>query len=788
MIDSVIGFSIRRRGLVIALGMALAVWGLFAVAHTPIDAVPDLSENQVIVFTEWPGHGSREIEDQVTSHLCRQLNGLAGLNSVRGSSDVGFSMIHLIFDDSISYSAARTRVIQRLTAFTGQLPAGVTPRVAPEAIPTGQIFWYTVEGPGYDLARLRAVQDAYVRPQLEGVEGVAEVASVGGHVLEYLVELDPRRLRERGVDAGDVAREIERSSVTTGGHVLVHGNAEFVVRTTGWPGMRDTDSEARRTAMLADLRQIPVPTADGHSVSLNDIAQIRLGTRPRRGILEKDGNEVAGGVVLIHHRENPLEVTRRLKSKIAAVSAGLPTGVRIVPCYDRTPLIEGAVQTVTGTLVEAIGTAVVCVLLVLLHLRASFAIAVTLPLAALLSFAGMWTLRRLGIADVQTNIMSLAGISISIGVLVDSSIVMVENSMHHLREKFGDSPVRGDIREYVLPACRQVGRPIVGSVLVMLLSFLPVFALGGIDGRMYRPLAVTKCLALAAVAVLAITLVPALCTVCLKGRMRRESDSGIVRGVIEVYRPVLEYLLDQPLILVWTLWVTLVVAVCAAGAKNLVPVLAALGVVATVWAARGRASRIAAPLLLVGVALLLERGITPLSTELRMPLDEGMLMDMPITVPRAFSIQSGDDLKARDMVLCRFPEVDMVVGKAGRAETAFDPAPLDMIETMIMFRPREFWPRRKIARSAACELVRFTRDRMETLALVEPVESSEARTSQIEVALAAALSRYDAQQREFCYHRNQGFLRGLALDVRRHVMDAAARELLRSGAIVTLPD
>jgi Cu(I)/Ag(I) efflux system membrane protein CusA/SilA len=544
MIERLIEWSIRNRVLVIVAGLVLAVWGVYAVYHTPMDAIPDLSENQVIVFTEWPGHSPREIEDQVTYPLSLQLQGLGGVRVVRSSSDVNFSMISVIFEDTVTFTAARQQVAERLTRAGGSLPPGVTPQLAPDAAATGQIYWYTVEGPGHDLGRLRALQDWYVRPQLNAVPGVAEVASVGGYPAEYAVEIDPQRLQKHGVNLADVLEAVSRSNGAVGGDVIHKANAEYIVRGVGWLGSDKADPDPQR--VLRDLENVVVPAhAETGGVGrpapirLAEIATVSLAPGPRRGVLEHDGNEVTGGVVLMRHGENPLEVTRRLKEKIQELQVGLPHGVRIVSFYDRTPLIETAVATVTGTLVEAIITATICVLLVLLHFRTSFVIALTLPLAVLASFVIMWVLRKLGVADVQTNIMSLAGIAISIGVLVDSSIVMAENAMHHLKEHFGDRPVRGETRDLVLPALRTVGRPIFFSVVIMLLSFLPVFALGGVEGKMFHPLAFTKSFALLAVGLLAITLVPALCTIFIRGRLRREEDSWLVRGVMQVYRPML---------------------------------------------------------------------------------------------------------------------------------------------------------------------------------------------------------------------------------------------------------
>lgn len=798
MIDRLIELSIRRRGLVLTAGIVLAFWGLYAAGRTPMDAVPDLSENQVIVFTEWPGHSPQEIEDQVTYPLSQRLQSVAGVRSVRGSSDVNYSLIHLIFDDATSFTTARSRVQERLGAAVDALPAEVVPRLAPDAIPTGQIFWYTLEGAGYDLARLRSLQDFYVRNQLEAVPGVAEVASVGGQVLEYHVDLDPFRLRDRKVDVDSVARELERANAAVGGDVLHKGNAEYIVRGVGWLGSRPPGGEVAASSadgaasspdparVLEDLERVLIPTTDGSVVLLRDLGRIQLGARSRRGALERDGNEVTGGVVLIRYGQNVLEVTRALKRKIQELSVGLPPGVRIVPCYDRTPLIEGAVRTVTRTLIEAIATATFCVVLVLLHFRTSVVIAVTLPLAALSSFILMGILRQLGIADIQTNIMSLAGIAISIGVLVDSSIVVAENVMHHLREEFGEEPVRGDTRPIVLRACRMVGRPIFYSVLIMLISFLPVFALGGIDGRMYRPLAFTKTFAMLSVAILAVTLVPALCTYLIRGRLRREEESWIVRSVIEVYRPMLNFLLDRPGVLVWVLGVTFLLGTAPLGNRSLLLSVLFAAIVLTGWTLRTNRTRTLAIASLVVLALTLQDQVRPIAVELRMPLDEGMVMDMPITIPRASSVQSGDDLKARDMQLCRFPEVEMVLGKAGRAESAFDPAPLDMIETMIMFRPREFWPRRKLAPADARVQAEKVLTGLVARKLIDPPADAVTARERVDQALMTAQSRYDAAMREFSYHRLQEFHRDLQQELIRFLSEQSA-ELLREAGLLARP-
>jgi len=761
MIDAIITFSIRNRALVIGASLVLAALGVWAAWETPVDAIPDLSENQVIVFTNWKGHGPREIEDQLTFPLTLGLRGLRGVRVVRSSSDVGFSMISVIFDDGVDSAEARRRVGERLTHLQVELPAGARPELTPDAPATGQIFWYTVEGGGFDLGRLRAIQDWYVRPQLGSVPGVADVSSVGGFPIEYQVAPDPNRLRVFGVSLKDVIEAVSVSNATAGGHVIHKGNAEYVVRVAGrlgastQPGDETFDSDRA----LHDLENVVVPLSKGGTIRLAEVADVALGPGFRRGVLEKDGNEVTGGVVLMAHGENPLELTRRIKAKIRELQAGLPRGVRIVPFYDRTPLIQGAIGTVTSTVFEAMMSASLCVLLVLLHLRTSLIIVSTLPLAALLSFLMMAVLRRLGIVDIQANAMSLAGIAISIGILVDSSVVIAENVMHRLREQFGGQPVRGDVREIVLPACLAVGRPIVFSVAIMVLSFLPVFALGGIEGKMFHPLAYTKSFALVAVAGLAITLVPALCTIFIRGRLRSEMENPLIRGVIEVYRPVLSYLMDRPAALAWVLGATFLVGFAPLGSRPVFLTILFLAMVSSALLARSRLHALAAPAGLLLVALVADKLMPPLGREFMTPLDEGMVMDMPITVPRASVTEAVDDLKARDMVLCRFPEVDMVVGKAGRAETPTDPAPMDMIETMVNFRPREFWPRRKLRDEDAANQGRAVHDALVARGVIRAPATTSARETLIQQAVAAATPLFDAASRGYAYHRNQEILR-----------------------------
>lgn len=633
MIERIIEFSMRNRFIVIMAAVALAVLGNYWVHRTPIDAIPDLSENQVIVFTDWPGRSPREIEDQVTYPLSVNLQGLAGVKEVRSSSEFNFSMINIIFDEDVEFYFARDRVLERLTLASTFLPEGVTPYMAPDATALGQIFWYAVEGPGHSPADLRSLQDWFIKYQLNSVPGVAQVASIGGFPKEYQINVDPEKLRAFNVTIGQLYKAVQNSNSSVGGRVVHKNRAEYLVRGVGWI----TSEE--------DIADTVVTERNGVPILVKDVADVAIGSQFRRSILEMNGNEVVGAVVMMRYGENPLSVTQAIKDKIRELHKGLPEGVKIVPFYDRTPLITGAIHTVSRTLIEAILISTLTVMLILGHFRSAMVVSITLVLAVLSTFIFM------GWYGIPSNIMSIAGLVISIGILVDPAIVMVENATHHLKKKFGDKKVSGDTTEELIAPCRKVGRPIFFAVLIMLVSFLPVFALEGMEGRMFHPLAFTKSFAMIAVALLSITLLPALLPTFIKGRLKREEESWIVRTFIEVYRPVLKFLLNKPKLVLW-----LFVALLAVG-------------------------------------VLLFRGT---GREFMPTLNEGTLMDMPISVPRLSVTQAADDLKYRDAIIMQFPEVENVIGKAGRADTPTDPAPLEMFESIINLRGKDIWPKRHL--------------------------------------------------------------------------------------------
>lgn len=699
MIESVIEWSIRNRMIVIFAAIAVALAGARALWTMPVDAIPDLSENQVIVFTDWMGRSPQEIEDQVTYPLSVNLQGLAGVKVVRSSSEFNFSMINVIFDDSTDYYFARQRVLERLSIASTFLPPGVTPYLAPDATAVGQIFWYTVEGGGLDLGELRAIQDWYVRYQLNAVPGVAEVASVGGAPREYQIDLDPNTLRAYGISLGEVYAAVQRSNSAVGGRVIHKGNAEYLIRSVGW------------IQNVRDIENIVVANRGGTPITIGTVATVQLGPGFRRSVMEKDGAEVVGGVVLMRYGENPLEVTERIKEKIATLAPGLPEGVRIVPFYDRTPLIRNALATVSDTVREELIICTVAILIVMGHLGGAFVVSLTLPLAVLFSFLMM------RIFGIPSNIMSLAGIAISVGILEDQAVVMTENAAHHLTRRYGSDRITGDTTEIVVKACRTVGRPIFFSILITILSFLPVFALSGMEGKMFHPLAFTKTFALIGVAILAVTLVPALIPIFLRGRIKSEDDSWLVRTMIQIFKPMLSWLMDRPTLVCW-----------------LFALILGFGALAS----------------------------TRLGREFMPTLDEGTILEMPTSVPRISVTQVTEDLKVRDAMLRGFPEVLSVLGKAGRAETATDPSPLDMIESIINLRDRDLWPKRHVRYEDITREVGLARAALERQGLLKREGSAEDRESALNTAAMEVSTRVETTLRELAVLRLAEFRPELA--------------------------
>jgi Cu/Ag efflux pump CusA len=821
MIERIIEYSIRNRFLVMLVAAALAVAGIYAVLQTPIDAIPDLSENQVIVFTDWMGRSPQEIEDQITYPLSLKLQGLAGVKAVRSSSEFNFSMITLIFEDNVGFYFARERVLERLTLARTFLPEGVTPYLAPDATALGQIFWYTLEGGRLDPGRRWALQKYYVGPELNSVPGVAEVADVGGLPLEYQIDVDPNALRAYGVTLGDLYQAVAQSNSAVGGRVVQKNNAEYVVRGVGWlgslPDGQAADPQIVEQKIVQDLEDQVVKEVRGTPVYLRHVARVQVGSQFRRSVFEKDGSEVVGAAVVMRYGENPLAVTQRVKHKIQELQSGLPPGVHIVPAYDRTRLIHGAIANLAGfrwydlavpgtgrrlslpwpegILWHEMLIATLAVLLILVHVRSAFVICITLPLSVLFSFLMMGLLRWLRIVDVQANIMSLAGITISIGILVDQAIVMVENATHHLKAHFGDKKVTGDTQGIVIRACRTVGRPIFFSVLIILISFIPVFAMSGNEGKYFHPMAFTKSLAMVGVALLSVTLVPALIPTLIKGRLRGEEENWIVRSLIQIYQPVLAWALERRNLVMWAFAALLIVAiglfpleaVLGLGASHYywqIAFFAVLAMVVTLtvlfthgwhWQVLSLAS-----LVLLG---LWAYDLPKIGVAYMPALEEGSVLDMPVTVPRLSTTQAADDLKARNALLRSFPEVESVVGKSGRADTPTDPAPLEMVETFVNFRPVELWPRRAMKFDDAARQVRRVLGALEERGYIVPAASAEDRAAVVNEVAMRALTQFDETMRDLANERYREFERRLEPLLTRVAVAETIRRLGETGQL-----
>src|SRR6059058_840034 len=628
MIHRLIELSLRNRGLVIALYLGLAAWGYWALLRTPIDAIPDLSENQVIVFTDWTGRSPQEVEDQVTYPLVTNLQGLPGVRVVRASSAFGFSMINIIFEDSVDLYWARTRVLERLNLVARQLPGGVVPTLGPDATGVGQVFWYTLESDQMNLRDLRTLQDWFVRYQLNSVPGVAEVASVGGYVQQYQVDVDPNKLRSYGLPLSMVVEAVERSNRNVGGNVVEQAGQWSVVRGVGL------------IQSTADVENIVLTAQNGIPIYIKNVADVKLGNAFRIGALDRNGKESVGGVVIARYGVNTLEVIDAIKQKIAAIQSGLPAGVKIVPFYDRTQLIQRATHTLKKALIEELLLVTLAHIIFLAHFRSILIVTIPLPLAVLISFLFMHYM------GISSNIMSLAGIAIAIGVLVDAGIVVTENAFRFMEKRGVNTRNRGRVAETVLEATRLVGRPIFFSLAIIILAFLPVFALTGQEGKLFHPLAYTKTFSMIGATILSVTLVPVLCSLLIGGRVRGEEHNPVMRPLVSVYRPILG------------------------------------------WALRHRALSLGMAVLVVAGAVAL---IPRIGKEFMPPLNEGDLMFMPISDPAISLPQAVAVTKKQNEAIQNVPEVASVVAKISRADTSTDPAPVNMTETIVSLKPESAW-------------------------------------------------------------------------------------------------
>ncbi len=629
MINRLIEFSLKNRPLVLIAYLILAAWGYWALLKTPIDAVPDLSENQVIVYTDWSGRSPQEVEDQITYPLTTNLQGLAGVKNVRSSSAFGFSMINVIFQDDVDLYFARTRVLERLNLASSFLPEGVVPVLGPDATGVGQVFWYTVEGP-YDGGTLHSLQDWFIKYQLNSVAGVAEVASIGGWVRQYQIDVDPAKLRGYNIPLGTLVAAVQRSNTNVGAKVLEVNDTEEAVRGVGLINS------------VNDLNNIVLTASGGAPVYIRNVADVHLGPEFRRGVLDKAGREVVGGVVVIRNGANALEIIDAIRQKIKALEPGLPKGVHIVPFYDRSDLIRHSVDTLKTALIEEIVLVTLAHVLFLWHFRSILIVTLPLPLAVLCSFLFMHYV------GISSNIMSLGGIAIAIGVLVDAGIVMTENVLRRAEQYYeAHGEYRSAIEQITLEAAKMVGRPIFFAMAIIILAFVPVFALTGMEGKLFHPLAFTKTFAMVGSTLIAVTLVPVLCTFLIRGKLHREEDNPLMRGLRGLYKPTLN------------------------------------------WALRHRLLTLGAAVVVFVSAVLLA---TTIGSEFMPPLNEETALFMPITDPSISLTKAGQILRWQDKVIAQDPLVESVVGKIGRAESSIDPAPVNMTETVIVFKPKNQWP------------------------------------------------------------------------------------------------
>jgi copper/silver efflux system protein len=630
-IAGVIAACARRPWLTILTVAALALWGFWALRNGPLDAIPDLSDVQVIVFTEWTGRSPDLVEDQITYPLATSLLAAPRVRYVRGQSMFSMSFLYVIFEDGTDIYWARSRVLEYLNEVRDRLPEGVTSTLGPDATGVGWVFEYALvdESGTLDLQQLRSLQDYHLRYALESVEGVAEVASVGGFVKEYQILVDPVKLRAFGVPLRDVIEAVRESNEDAGGQVLEIAGHEHVVRGRGY------------VESLEDLASIPLRASeDGVPITVADVATLQLGPAPRRGFVELDGRgETVGGIVIARYGENALRVIDAVKERLRQLEATLPEGVEIVTTYDRSPLIRESIATLRETLIQEMAVVSIVIFLFLLHVRSALVPILTLPLAVLLAFVPMYY------QGLTINILSLGGIAVAIGAMVDASIILIEN-VHKKLEAWEAAERPRSRTEVVIEAMQEVGPSIFFSLLVITVSFLPIFTLQGVEGRLFRPLAFTKTYSMGFAAVLAVTLTPALAAIFVRGRIRPEEHNPLNRWLVRLYAPVVRGVVR------WR-WVPLLLAALAMSAT--VPVFLQLG------------------------------------NEFMPPLDEGVLLYMPTAPPGMSASEAQAILQAMDRELKAFPEVATVFGKMGRAETATDPAPIGMVETIVVLKPESEW-------------------------------------------------------------------------------------------------
>ncbi|MCW8859383.1 MAG: CusA/CzcA family heavy metal efflux RND transporter, partial [Deltaproteobacteria bacterium] len=626
MLEKIITWSIRNKYMVILLTAFLLIGGVYALKNTPLDAIPDLSDVQVIIFTEYPGQAPQVVEDQVTYPLTTQMLAVPQAKTVRGFSFFRLSFVYIIFEDGTDLYWARSRVLEYLNYAAGRLPQGVTPSLGPDATGVGWIYEYVLESDRHDLQQLRSIQDWFLRYELTAVDGVSEVASIGGYVKQYQVAINPQQLLAYHLTIPQIRKAIQRSNNDVGGRLVEMAETEFMVRALGY------------IKSVEDLEHIVVGTDQrGTPILLRDLARVTIGPELRRGSAEVDGvGEAVGGIVVMRFGENALQTIDNVKTKLKQLQAGLPEGVRIVPTYDRSGLIKRAVNTLKEKLLEESIVVALVTALFLFHLPSALVAIVTLPVAILIAFLIMYA------QGINANIMSLGGIAIAIGAMIDAAIIMIENAHKHLERDQGKKPHW----EIILASAKEVGPTLFFSLLVITVSFVPVFALQEQSGRLFKPLAFTKTYSMGAAALLSVTLVPVLMGWFVRGKIRPEHANPINRLLIRIYHPVVDFVLN---------WRKLTL-------------LVALLLICSIW-----------------------YPLSKMGSEFMPPLYEGDLLYMPTTMPGISITKAKELLQQTDRIIAQFPEVERTFGKVGRAETATDPAPLSMLETTIMLKPEDQW-------------------------------------------------------------------------------------------------
>ena len=639
MLNKIIEFSIKNQLFVLIFTTIIIGIGFWAMFNTPVDAIPDLSDIQVIIFSDFPGQSPQVVEEQVTYPLTSAMLSVPFAKSVRGYSYFGFSMVYVIFEDGTDIYWARSRVLEYLNVVQGKLPKGVNVQLGPDATGVGWIYMYTLTSDRHDLQQLRSIQDWYLRYELMSVPGVSEVAGAGGYVKQYQVEVDPEKLRAYGISLQKVNMAIKRSNNDVGGKLIEMGETEYMIRSKGY------------ITSLDDLKKVPIgiDKVSNTPIYLSQIANIHIGPEIRRGIIDLNGEgEAVTGIIVMRYGENAMEVIKGVKERLNELKSGLPEGVKIITSYDRSSLIQRAINTFKNTLLLQMLAVAIISILFLLHFRSAFVAIFTLPVGILISFIFM------KIFGISANIMSLGGIAIAIGVMVDASIVMVEN-LHKQRERHADE----QHHELVLKAAKEVGPALFFSLLIVTISFLPVFTLQQQEGRLFTPLAFTKTFSMGASSILAITIIPVLMFFFVKGKIRKEKNNPISNFFIKIYKPVIRFVLRFPVLVIFIAIIILL--------TTLIP-------------------------------------FSKLGSEFMPPLNEGDLLYMPTTPPGISITKAKELLQQTDKIIATHPLVAHTLGKIGRADTSTDPAPLSMIETTIILKDKKEWPKGKTIEDIIREL------------------------------------------------------------------------------------